>query len=49
MLKRYHRDRDYIIKWDSIVLDKDLVYEEESVGDSILVCLEVKDKGNSAD
>ncbi|KAH0669726.1 hypothetical protein KY285_023887 [Solanum tuberosum] len=29
MLKRYHGDRDYIIKWDSIVLDKDLQYEEE--------------------
>ncbi|WMV46161.1 hypothetical protein MTR67_039546 [Solanum verrucosum] len=24
MLKRYHCDGDYIIKWDSIVLDKDL-------------------------
>ncbi|WMV08036.1 hypothetical protein MTR67_001421 [Solanum verrucosum] len=24
MLKRYHGDGDYIIKWDSIVLDKDL-------------------------
>ncbi|KAH0653103.1 hypothetical protein KY290_031391 [Solanum tuberosum] len=31
MLKRYHGDRDYIIKWDSIVLDKDLQYEEESI------------------
>ncbi|WMV34360.1 hypothetical protein MTR67_027745 [Solanum verrucosum] len=31
MLKRYHRDGDYIIKWDSIVLDKDLQYEEEPV------------------
>jgi len=24
MLKKYHGDGDYIIKWDSIVLDKDL-------------------------
>ncbi|KAH0652758.1 hypothetical protein KY289_030436 [Solanum tuberosum] len=32
MLKRYHGDRDYIIKWDSIVLDKDLQYEEEPIG-----------------
>ncbi|WMV46997.1 hypothetical protein MTR67_040382 [Solanum verrucosum] len=31
MLRRYHGDGDYIIKWDSIVLDKDLQYEEESV------------------
>ncbi|WMV59126.1 hypothetical protein MTR67_052511 [Solanum verrucosum] len=31
MLKRYHGDSDYIIKWDSIVLDKDLQYEEEPV------------------
>ncbi|WMV46387.1 hypothetical protein MTR67_039772 [Solanum verrucosum] len=29
MLKRYHGDEGYIIKWDSIVLDKDLQYEEE--------------------
>ena len=31
MLKRYHGDEDYIIKWDSIVLDKDLQYEEEPI------------------
>ncbi|WMV41812.1 hypothetical protein MTR67_035197 [Solanum verrucosum] len=31
MLKKYHRDVDYIIKWDSILLDKDLQYEEEPV------------------
>ncbi|KAK4713649.1 hypothetical protein R3W88_019556 [Solanum pinnatisectum] len=31
MLKRYHGDDDYIIKYDSIVLDKDLQYEEESI------------------
>ncbi|KAK4718065.1 hypothetical protein R3W88_016403 [Solanum pinnatisectum] len=31
MLKRHHGDRDYIIKWDSIVLDKDLQYEEEPI------------------
>ncbi|WMV14374.1 hypothetical protein MTR67_007759 [Solanum verrucosum] len=31
MLKRYHGDGDYLIKWDSIVLDKDLQYEEELV------------------
>ncbi|XP_015081268.1 uncharacterized protein LOC107024835 [Solanum pennellii] len=29
MLKRYHNNGDYIIKWDLIVLDKDLHYEEE--------------------
>ncbi|WMV38637.1 hypothetical protein MTR67_032022 [Solanum verrucosum] len=31
MLKRYHGDGYYIIKWDSIVLDKDLQYEEEPI------------------
>lgn len=31
MLKRYHGNVDYIIKWDSIVLDKDLQYEEELI------------------
>ena len=31
MLKRYHGDEYYIIKWDSIVLDKDLLYKEESI------------------
>ncbi|WMV59718.1 hypothetical protein MTR67_053103 [Solanum verrucosum] len=31
MLKRYHGDMDYIIKWDTIVLDKDLQYEEEPI------------------
>lgn len=29
MLKRYHGDRDYIIKWDSLSLDKDMAYKEE--------------------
>lgn len=24
VFKRYHSDRDFIIKWDSIVLDEDL-------------------------
>ncbi|WMV50348.1 hypothetical protein MTR67_043733 [Solanum verrucosum] len=31
MLKRYHSDGDYIIKWDSILLDNDLQYEEEPI------------------
>ncbi|KAK4722110.1 hypothetical protein R3W88_012343 [Solanum pinnatisectum] len=31
MLKRYHGDGYYIIRWDSIVLDKDLQYEEEPI------------------
>ncbi|WMV29867.1 hypothetical protein MTR67_023252 [Solanum verrucosum] len=31
ILKRYHGDRNYIIKWDSTLLDKDLQYEKESV------------------
>ncbi|WMV09829.1 hypothetical protein MTR67_003214 [Solanum verrucosum] len=29
--KRYHGDEYYIIKWDSIMLDKDLQYEEDLV------------------
>ncbi|WMV20182.1 hypothetical protein MTR67_013567 [Solanum verrucosum] len=36
MLKRYHGDGDYIIKWDSVVLDKNLQYEEEPI--AILDC-----------
>lgn len=31
MLKRSQSDNDYIIKWDSIVLDKDLQYEEQPI------------------
>ncbi|WMV29631.1 hypothetical protein MTR67_023016, partial [Solanum verrucosum] len=31
LLKIYHGDGDYIIKWDSVLLDKDLQYEEEPV------------------
>ncbi|WMV28923.1 hypothetical protein MTR67_022308 [Solanum verrucosum] len=31
MLKKYHKNEDYIVKRDSIVLDKDLHYEEDSV------------------
>ncbi|WMV38359.1 hypothetical protein MTR67_031744 [Solanum verrucosum] len=29
--ERHHGEGDYIIKWDSIVLDKDLQYEEEPI------------------
>ncbi|WMV55437.1 hypothetical protein MTR67_048822 [Solanum verrucosum] len=31
MLKKYNGDGDYIIKWDSLVLDKDLQYEEKPI------------------
>ncbi|KAK4737630.1 hypothetical protein R3W88_001327 [Solanum pinnatisectum] len=31
MLKKYHGDADYMIKWDSVLLDKHLQYEEEPV------------------
>ncbi|KAK4729793.1 hypothetical protein R3W88_022781 [Solanum pinnatisectum] len=31
VLNIYHCDGDYIIKWDSVFLDKDLSYEEESI------------------
>ena len=29
MLKRYHGDGNYIIRWDSVLLDENLPYEEE--------------------
>ena len=31
ILKRYHGDGNYIIRWDSVLLDENLSYEEESV------------------
>ena len=31
MLKRYHGVRNYIIRWDSVLLDENLSYEEEPV------------------
>ena len=31
MLKKYHRDGNYIIRWDSVLLDENLSYEEEPV------------------
>ncbi|XP_049414619.1 uncharacterized protein LOC125877335 [Solanum stenotomum] len=31
MLKKFHGDRDYIIKWDSVLLNKDLQCEEEPI------------------
>ena len=31
MLKRYHRVGNYIIRWDSVLLDENLSYEEEPV------------------
>ena len=31
MLKRYHGDGNYIIRWDSVLLDENLFYEEEPV------------------
>lgn len=31
VLKKYHGDEDFIIKWDSVLLDKDLHYEKKSV------------------
>ncbi|WMV32377.1 hypothetical protein MTR67_025762 [Solanum verrucosum] len=39
MLKRYHGDGDYIIKWDSIVLDKDLQFEEEPIALQFLIVM----------
>ena len=29
MLKRYHGDRNYIIRWDSVLFDENLTYEED--------------------
>ena len=31
MLKRNHGDRNYIIRWDSVLLDENLSYEEDPV------------------
>ena len=31
MLKRYHGDGNYIIRWDSVLLYENLTYEEEPV------------------
>ncbi|XP_015170717.1 uncharacterized protein [Solanum tuberosum] len=31
MLKKYHGDGDYIRKWNSVLLNKDLQYEEEPI------------------
>ena len=31
MLRRYHADGNYIIRWDSVLLDENLSYEEEPV------------------
>ena len=31
MLKRYHGEGNYIICWDSVLLDENLTYEEEPV------------------
>ena len=31
MLKRYHGDGNYTIRWDSVLLDENLTYEEEPV------------------
>ena len=30
-LKRYHGDENYIIRWDSVLVDENLSYEEEPV------------------
>lgn len=38
MFKRHHGDRYYIIKWDSIFLDKDLQYEED-LSDILVMCV----------
>ena len=31
MLKRYHGDGNYIIRWDSVLLDENLSYKKEPV------------------
>ena len=31
MLKKYHGDENYIIRWDSVLLDENLSYEEEPI------------------
>ena len=31
MVKKYHSDGNYVIRWDSILLDENLSYEEEPI------------------
>ena len=31
MLKKYHGDGNYIIRWDSVLLDENLSYDEEPI------------------
>ena len=31
MLKKYHGDGNYIIRWDSVLLDENFSYEEDPV------------------
>ncbi|XP_059277941.1 uncharacterized protein LOC132032189 [Lycium ferocissimum] len=31
MLKKYHSDGSYIVRWDSVLLDENLSYEEEPI------------------
>ncbi|XP_069151868.1 uncharacterized protein [Solanum lycopersicum] len=31
MLKKYHSDGNYIIRWDSVLFDENLSYEEEPI------------------
>ena len=31
MLKKYHGDGNYITRWDSVLLDENLSYEEDPV------------------
>ena len=31
MLERYHGDGNYVIRWDSVLLDENFSYEEEPV------------------
>ncbi|WMV49861.1 hypothetical protein MTR67_043246, partial [Solanum verrucosum] len=47
MMKRYHGDGDYIIKWDLILLDKDLQYEDESVVILVRTVTQKADKNES--
>ena len=46
MLKKYHGDGNYIIRWDSVLLDENLSYEEEPVAILDREIREVKIKGN---
>ena len=48
MLKRYHGDGNYIIRWDSVLLDENLSYEEEPVAILYREVRKLKSRGTAS-